>query len=390
MSLQLANKYDQTQFIHQYYDLDAINNITAAGTVPVRFSITEVRNNPFLNTPDNYFMSVVRFSLQTPSLPVFIPVVELGQADPNKLCYSFTLTFNNGGNVFNSAQTFITYVCSDSTILTPPAPLVFQDNSSEYYWVYNLNDFTKMMNTALSTAFTSLNAAVVAGGFVLPSANVPFFEFDPTRQVFILSADNASFNSTLANQIKIFINTPLYTLLNNFPMFKNAPTGVALGKNFQFNFYNNNGLNLFNMGTYSALQLYQDNSTTGLFNPVNSIVFTTSLLPIVPSVVGVPKAYGGSSSLSTGGNNSNLSPIITDFQIPFSAVNQYRPTLEYTPNGEYRLIDLLGMNTQSAIEITVLWKDHYGVLRNFELEAGCSASIKLMFRRKDFNMPTLF
>lgn len=384
MSIQLHNKYDPTQPYHIYYDLDAVNNQKTGGTAPVRFTLTEVRNNPFLMTPDNYFMSVVRFSLQTPTLPVFIPAVELGQANPNQLSYSFTLTYNNGGNVFNSTQTFITYVCSDSTIPTPPAPLTFQDNSNEYYWVYNLQDFVKMMNTALITAFASLNAAVIAGGFALPSANVPFFEFDPTAQVFILSADNASFNSNLANQIKLFCNTPLYTLLNNFPMFKNAPLGVALGKNYQFNFYNNNGLNLFNMGLYSAIQLYQDNSTTGLFNPVNSIVFTTSLLPIVPSVVGVPRAYGGVSGLNTGGNNSNLSPIITDFQIPFSAVNQYRPTLEYTPNGEYRLIDLLGMNQQSAIEITVLWKDQYGVLRNFFLGSGCSASIKLMFRRKDY------
>tara|TARA_R110000868_G_scaffold2193_2_gene16722 strand:+ start:786 stop:1955 length:1170 start_codon:yes stop_codon:yes gene_type:complete len=384
MSIQLHNKYDPTQPYHIYYDLDAVNNQTTGGTAPVRFTLTEVRNNPFLMTPDNYFMSVVRFSLQTPTLPVFIPAVELGQANPNQLSYSFTLTYNNGGTVFNSTQTFLTYVCSDSTIPTPPAPLTFQDNSNEYYWVYNLQDFVKMMNTALITAFANLNAAVIAGGFALPSLNVPFFEFDPTAQKFILNADNAAFNSTLANQTKIFINTPLYTLLNNFPMFKNAPLGVALGKNYQFNFYNNNGLNLFNMGLYSAIQLYQDNSTTGLFNPVNSIVFTTSLLPIVPSVVGVPRAYGGTSGLNTGGNNSNLSPIITDFQIPYSAVNQYRPTLEYTPNGEYRLIDLLGMNQQSAIEITVLWKDQYGVLRNFFLGSGCSASIKLMFRRKDY------
>jgi hypothetical protein len=386
MSLQLHNKYDPTQPFHIYYDLDAVNNTTSGDTAPVRFTLTEVRNNPFLMTPDNYFMSVVRFSLQTPSIPVFIPTVVLGQADPNRLSYSFTLSYNQGATIFNSAQTFITYVCSDSTIAVPPAPLLTQDNSNEYYFIYNLQDFTKMMNAALITAFANLNAVVIAAGFALPSANVPFFEFDPDAQKFILNGDNASFNSTLANQIKLFINTPFYTLLNNFPMFKNNPVGVALGKNYQFNFYNNNSLNLFNMGTYSALQLYQDNSTTGLFNPCSSVVFTTSLLPIVPSVVGVPKAYGGNTGLNTGGNNSNLSPIITDFQIPFSAINQYRPTLEYTPNGEYRLVDLLGMSPQSSIEITVLWKDQFGVLRNFLLNAGCSASIKIMFRRKDFNV----
>jgi hypothetical protein len=243
-----------------------------------------------------------------------------------------------------------------------------------------------MMNTALSSAFTSLNANVIAAGGTLPSANVPFFEWNPVQQVFILNGDNASFNSSLASPIKIFCNTALYTLLNNFPIIKFAPTGVSLGKNYQFEFYNNNGLNLFNMGAYSVIQLYQDNSTTGLFNPVQSIVFTTSLLPIVPSVVSIPKIFNSSTfNLSSVGNNSNIAPIITDFQIPYSATNQYRPNLTYTPQSEYRLIDLYGLSPQSSLEISVLWKDNFGGNHVFLLGAGCSASIKLMFRRKDFN-----
>jgi hypothetical protein len=169
-------------------------------------------------------------------------------------------------------------------------------------------------------------------------------------------------------------------------MFKNAPFGVALGKNYQFNFYNNNNLNLYNMGAYSVIQLYQDNSTVGLFNPVQSIVFTTSLLPIVQSVISLPKIFNSSTyNLSSVGNNSNVAPIITDFQVPFSATNQYRPNLEYNPSGEYRLIDLYGLSPQSALEISVLWKDNYGGQHIFYLGSGCSASMKLMFRRKDFN-----
>jgi hypothetical protein len=39
------------------------------------------------------------------------------------------------------------------------------------------------------------------------------------------------------------------------------------------------------------------------------------------------------------------------------------------------------------MEITVLWKDNYGGTHLFMLAAGCSASIKLFFRPKDFNDP---
>jgi hypothetical protein len=58
------------------------------------------------------------------------------------------------------------------------------------------------------------------------------------------------------------------------------------------------------------------------------------------------------------------------------------------PNGEYRLIDLYGMSPQSAMEVSVLWKDQFGGTHIFYLGDGCSGSMKLLFRRKDFgNVP---
>jgi hypothetical protein len=383
MSVQLANKYDPTQPFHIYYDLSAINNETTGTTAPVAFSLTQTRNNPYLMSPDNYFMSVVRFTLQTPSLPVFIPQVVIGQALPNKTAYSLTLTFTTGGTEYKFEQ-FITYVCSDSTQPTPLPPTTGQDVTTEYYYVFNLQDWCKMMNTALIDAYAGLIALVPGGAPTLPSQNVPFFEWNNQAQVFQLSADNAGYNSTLASPIRIFMNTGLYTLLNNFPILKNSPT-VTTGKNYQFNFYNNNGLNLYNMGTYSVIQLYQDNSTVGLFNPIQSIVFTSSLIPLVQSVVGNTKIYNYYNAQS---QNNNSAPIITDFVVPFDATNQYRPNLEYTPAGEYRLIDLYGLTPLQAIEISVQWRDMFGIFHPFLLNSGCSAQLKIMFRRKDFsNVP---
>ena len=46
----------------------------------------ETRNMPFLTNSENYFCSVVRFTLQTSnSLPVMIPEILTGQSDHNKL-----------------------------------------------------------------------------------------------------------------------------------------------------------------------------------------------------------------------------------------------------------------------------------------------------------------
>jgi len=381
MSIQLANKYDPTQPYHVYYDLSAINNESSGVTAPVNFQMTQTRNNPYLMSPENYFMSVVRFSMMTPTLPLFIPQVLIGQANPNKLAYSLTIGYTYLAVEYTSQQ-YITYQASDSTQPTPAAPTNGQDVSSEYYYVFNLQDFCFQLNTALIASYTAVNAAVVAAGGALPSNNIPFFEWNSTSQVFQLSADNAGYASSLGNPIKIYMNTALYPLLNNFPIIKNSPT-VATGKNYQLNFYNNNGLNLYNMGAYSVIQLFQDNSTVGIFNPVQSIVFTSSLLPLVQSVVGNTKIYNFYTAAS---QNNNSAPIITDFIVPYSAVNQYRPNLEYTPSGEYRMIDLFGLTPLQAIEITVQWRDTFGIFHPFTLASGCSANLKILFRRKDFNI----
>ena len=62
--------------------------------------------------------------------------------------------------------------------------------------------------------------------------------------------------------------------------------------------------------------------------------------------------------------------------------NIYKPNLLYTPNGEYRYVSLIGSQDIRNIEISLYWKDKLGYLREFFLPAGCSASIKIMFKKK--------
>jgi hypothetical protein len=135
--------------------------------------------------------------------------------------------------------------------------------------------------------------------------------------------------------------------------------------------------------------MYQEGSTIALLNPIQSLVFTTAMLPVIPSLTSVPKVFNAPSGLFNVGNNSNLTPVLTDFQVPISATNTYRPSVEYTPSSEYRLADLYGTSPLSALEMSVFWKDVYGGLHPFFLGAGCSANIKIMFRRKDFNTALL-
>ncbi|MFM7984619.1 MAG: hypothetical protein ACKPKO_35370, partial [Candidatus Fonsibacter sp.] len=85
------------------------------------------------------------------------------------------------------------------------------------------------------------------------------------------------------------------------------------------------------------------------------------------------------------GNNSNLLNAISDFSIAIDGNNQYRPMVVYIPAAEYRLIDMHSSMNLNRVDIVVYWKDSFGNNHPFELQPGCSANVKLMFRRKDFN-----
>lgn len=410
MSIQLRAKYDPNQAYHYYYDLDIINNNVSGEQQPVIFNFIEVRNQPYLYCPENYFMSIVRFSLQTPSLPKFIPTVLLGQSDPNKLVYAITLTNTYtppaGSNVpqfSGNVSANVIYVPYDLSQPTPKAPTTVQDFSSSYYYIYSYQEWILMINTAFETAITALktayatwnttntvaitawNATPANANNLIPTtltATAPFMEFDPYALNAILNGDNVWYNSNnnANTRINIYFNNAMYSLYNTFPSTTTLLNGVYSNLMLMNSF---NGFNLFTTSTLTYLQAFQEASTAVLLNPVSSVVFTTGLLPVNNELVSVPKSntVGG---VSSGSGSSNIAPIITDFQVPFSALDQYIPNIQYTPSSEYRLVDMTGTSPLSAIQISVYWKDYYGNLIPFYLDAGCAGNIKIMFRRKDY------
>ena len=386
-SIQLKSKYDRTNPYHIYYDLDAINLDKTGTQAPPILRFTEVRNNPYLDAPENYFLSVVRFAIQTPSLPVFIPLIQTGQANPNLTIYSVSMSYVVGGNTL-VAQTFLTYVPQNTYLPTPASPLVQQDVSSEYYYVYSYQYLIKLINTTIQTCFTALNALVVGAGGVLPTANAPFFEMNPNDFTMSFFADTLGFNETLGNPIKFFMNSAMYHLFNGFQADYLGYTGITNGRNYLFRIYGTS-LNLFNFPTYNALVMYQEQSSIALWNPVQSLVFTTALLPVNETNVSAPKIFGLDTRLGQSNNNVNVAPIITDFEVPFDPSNTYRPNVEYSPQSEYRLVDLYGASPISAIELTCYWKNQFGQLTPFILNSNSKANIKLLFRRKDFNVLNL-
>lgn len=89
-----------------YYDI-VVSNFKSTTTKPPVFYFNESRTLPFVRNPEEYYLSILRFTMETGSLPVFIPSIEPNQADRDLTIYSFTLEFSDPtlpGTTFTSGR----------------------------------------------------------------------------------------------------------------------------------------------------------------------------------------------------------------------------------------------------------------------------------------------
>lgn len=368
-----------------YYDANIINNDQSGTREPPKLVFQDIRSTPILSNPQLYELSVVRFNIQTAnSLPLWIPSIQLNQSvyDPNLTTYSFTLNYTSEGEVYSSGQTFVEYIPSDLSE-TAPAPRTNEDLHVPYYYVKSFNTIVEMLNIGLSEAFQRLSNSSSYFGVNLPTQNRPFFEWDSDTSKFILNGDVIGFDSKESSHISIFCNTALYTLMSGFQSDYYGVKAIE-GKNYKFKITKEiRGLNLFTINDlYSVIQLHQEYSSAALFTPISSIVFTTNLIPVLPSNSSKPTIFNGDGNLTNSGNNNNLTTMITDFESQDNNGYGFSGSLSYVPTAEYRFITLNNGNSKiNNIDISVYWKDQYSNLHPIYLLTGCKCDIKILFRK---------
>jgi hypothetical protein len=126
--------------------------------------------------------------------------------------------------------------------------------------------------------------------------------------------------------------------------------------------------------------LKQEISTIDAWCPISSIVFTSNQLPIIVSQFSSTNTTGNIPNPALVGNRFAL--VITDLM-----TNQqgFRPNLIYSPTAEYRRLSLTGNMGIRNIDINVFWRSKTGQLLPFRLPSGGSATLKLLFEKKDRN-----
>ena len=363
---------------HTYYDISILNNTPDTGAIAPTIVYDKTwTGDGIIKDADDYFVSVARFNIQTTNvLPSFIAEPLQGSSNINDLIYQVGIIINQGPT-FDAIQRRVTY-------LPTIDGLTLYGNTSgsmlgnPYYYVFNINHFLKMINNALEHCCIALGIDVCFMVYDEPTTLCHMY-VPSTWQTFI----QIHFNSQLQNLFDGFN----WSFQNNFKLLFNQETNIP-----RMNTYTDSQritTTTQQYGTKSYYILRQSFSTLPVMNPVQSIVFVTSLLPVNQTLSTPQVVYGNSNYYPPGSSNSSgndVSPIITDFIVPCDALNsQYKANILYQPSGEYRLFDLVANDSIKSVQLEIKWKDKYNNVRNLQLASGNSCNIKLMFRRKDFN-----
>ena len=292
----------------------------------------------------------------------------------------------------------LSYSSPDSVADVPQQPTAQQDLSGTYYYQYNIKDVVQMFNTGLAAAwkaFPALIPTVATTGKSeadliarLKVTLAPYFQYDYDKCRLVLTVDQ-DFSSGIYDYGtyigSINFNTRFYELLSGMPCIRRSRTGDL---NYQFTPDTASTLIVKDQTgiPHTLYQTSQEVSSLAMWNPIASVVFCTGMLPIVSTNTSLPITYGGLSNdnLASNGNNSNLTNIISDFEIAVTETNQYRPIIIYNPSSEYRLLDMHSSLNLNRIDISVFWKTQFGDLVPLRLQPGCAAHIKLMFRHRTF------
>lgn len=371
-----------------YYDI-TVSNISSQEQPPPFLYFNETRNNPFILDPESYYLSIVRFTLDTTTLPVIQPQIQPNQPNRDLTLYSFTLSWTNPVAPFQqfNQQQYVIYQPQDLAAIVPSPPSQtingLQNSVTGYYDIYSTQYWIYLINQTLANAFAQLDAQVVAAGLALPTANAPVMTWDTTNNIAILNCDSAGYNDTAANYIQIHMNSNMFQLFSSFPVIIEGLSTINLGKNVRIVTNAFGGTNLIQFPpvspTYTALQIIQEYSTLAVWTPITSIVFTSNTLPIVPNQVSAPLLFFNGSKFSSGGNNSNISQVITDF---VGEDGFYKPSITYLPTAQYRLVSLMGNTPVYNLDVEVFYKNRVGELVPFRLSSGSTATIKILFTRK--------
>jgi hypothetical protein len=263
--------------------------------------------------------------------------------------------------------------------------------------LYNTMTLAYSQNFAVNQKYVTGGSGGADNGYPLylggnsnPKINYVMFFNEPLMNLFS-SLPSIYYGNNFAG-----INGPKVALIGNSSnVFVNpADQATALANPWLFSYYiqpiNYNNLNVTaaknGLAGLSYITTLSEYSPLPQWSPVQSVQFTSTLMPNLNSYSTLEVPFNQLGGVAPSGNNSAITNKITDIQISLVNGLEYKPTINYVPKGEYRFVELLGHQSIQFVDFSVSWLTKYGQVIPFRLGSQCSASLKVLFRRKRFNL----
>jgi len=296
---------------------------------------------PLLKDTTHYKLSIIRFLLNTQSLPIFIP--QLQPNEKNKTIYSVTMEYEN-----KQFQQFMEF---EPQLLNP-------SEQKEYYYVMNYQWVIYLVNKCFQSCLEGLQNLIS-----LHTQTPPKMTLDNQTKFCSLFMDSTYYGYNENNKINVYMNLHMYGLFTSLPNV--VCNKQKLGMDFQIN----------NKISDDPNNLSQEYSTTGLWSPISSIVFCTNLMPVNSTIYPPTQKYVNG-NLNTNSTYNSLN-IITDF---------IASDLNFSTNGfliyesqNNRYISLKDKQQLKNIDVNIYWINKLtGDLNNVYLAPNSFSSIKIL------------
>lgn len=309
-----------------------------------------------------YKMAIERFTIEGASLPIWIPSISSG----NTTTYSITMTVDITGGVkpFVSDEIFLQFLPINNVPVGDPT----------YYYVYNYELFVDMMNNAFASCRSNLAGKILNYSL---KTKTPMFTYDSDSNKFSIYVDSGGFiDNADGETCTIVFNNDLYTLLKTF-YFKTLPSNYhqLIPRNRITN-------NVTIGGTLYYIISQMCPSTSNCWSPIQSIMFSSDSMTLIPEIVGNISVLSSSSAIGSGESNTKEA-MITDFALDLTRSSDYfSEMITYTPT-RLRYIDMSDADTIKNFRFNMFWINKYtGLKQPLLLNNFGSISIKVHFERK--------
>lgn len=346
-----------------YYNIEIYNDPVENNNESILAKFSETRVTPILEHANLYDLSVVRFSVPSNQIPIFIW--------PGDDVYKISLEWR--GVIVSSYLKFIS-----TNLGTPDSIFTYQT-------------ICDIINVSLLDVWEQMKIlfpGTLPGDpdFKLFTKSPPKWIYDPSLKVFLLRTpydtepynDNVNPVSTLGhwksnedqndplNNIKLYFNKACVRFVTGFQITAGPNINDLRYQMVIKNNYNNIAFDTPGSDLNLIYNVPQSYSTTSYINDMDDLIFRTNRIPLTYELLGT--------------QTNNFQSIMTDFNILKSEFTS--DDIQYFPSGPLRYYPLYGHDVLKTIDLQIYWRSGSGQEYPVIISPGDRATVKIQFRKR--------